>query len=170
MSYSVNKGSSYVLMHCPDMVIHNGTTQTSAKFIIEHEKDQAKIDAEQKYLDAVPKHLRSFDDVVSYYPNQIYIGNERPEVLADLEMPWTNHKMPNADRHGKYGEIMPQDEFIGLIKIVDVFDLVLLEHEFSSAVKQKMADHPLINDDLVNRLKDGADQSAIDDAINKYGA
>lgn len=170
LSYSVNKGSGYVLIQCPDMVLHNGTTQTSAQFIIDNETDQAKIDAEQKYLDAVPKHLRSFDDCVSYYPNQIYIGNERPEVLADLEMPWTNHKMPNADRHGKYGEIMPQDEFIGLIKIVDVFDLVLLEHEFSNAVKQKMEDHPLISDELVARLKDGADQADIDNAINNHHA
>lgn len=170
LSYSVNKGSSYVLMHCPDMVIHNGTTQTSAQYIIEHETDQAKIDAEQNYLNSIPSHLRSFDDCVSYYPNQIYIGNARPEVLADIEMPWTNHKMPNADRHGKYGEIMPQDEFIGLIKIVDVFDLVLLEHEFSNAIKQKMADHPLIKDELVERLKDGADQSAIEDAIKNQHA
>ncbi|MDD7761790.1 MAG: glycine/sarcosine/betaine reductase complex component C subunit beta [Ezakiella sp.] len=165
MSFSVNKGSSYVLMHCPDMVLHNGTTQTSAQFIIDHDKDEAKRDAERKYLESVPSHLRSFEEAVSYYPNQIYIGNERPEVLADLEMPWTNHKMENADRHGKYGEIMPQDEFIAMIKIVDVFDLVLLEAGFNDEVKKKMEAHPLVSDELVAKLKDGVEQAKIDSLI-----
>ena len=53
-------------MHCPDMVLHNGTTQTSAQFIIDHDKDEAKRDAERKYLESVPSHLRSFEEAVSY--------------------------------------------------------------------------------------------------------
>ena len=29
MSYAVIKGASYILAHAPDMVLHNGTTQTT---------------------------------------------------------------------------------------------------------------------------------------------
>ncbi|MDO5716777.1 MAG: glycine/sarcosine/betaine reductase complex component C subunit beta [Tissierellia bacterium] len=160
MSYSVVKGSSYVLVHAPDMVLHNGTTQTTER----------TLHPDSEYLKELPKHLRSFEDAVAYYPNQIYIGNDRPESLDELSEPWTDHKKEGADRYGKFGEIMPQDEFLGLIKIVDTFELVRLEHGFSDAVKEKLTNHPLIGDELVARLKDGADDSEIKDLIENHGA
>ena len=147
MSYSVNKGSGYVLIQAPDMVLHNGTTQTT----------EMVVNPESEYLKKLPEHLRSFEDCVAYLPNQVYIGNKRPEDLDEVPEPWTNYKVENADRHGKFGEIMPQHEFIGLIKMVDVFDLVRLEHEFSNHCKQEILDHPLFDNKHAERLKDGAD-------------
>src|SRR5690606_8313790 len=73
-------------------------------------------------------------------------------------------------RQGKFGEIMPQDEFIGLIKIVDVFDLVKLTKEFTTDVKEKLSAHPLIGEDLVSRLKEGEDVSTIESLISNQGA
>lgn len=160
MSYSVVKGSSYVLVHAPDMVLHNGTTQTTER----------TLHPDSDYLKAVPNHLRSFEDAVSYYPNQIYIGNKRPEELENLAEPWTDHKVENASREGKYGEIMPQDEFIGMIAICDAFDLVKLEAAFSKEVKEKLSNHKLINDELVARIKDGVEISEIEDLINNHHA
>ncbi len=86
-------------------------------------------------------------------PNQVYIGNMTPEELGQHEQPWYNKPLENADRHGKYGEIMPEDEFIGLIKIVDAFDLVKLTTEFTAEVKEKLEAHPLMREDLIARLK-----------------
>ncbi|SET79782.1 betaine reductase, partial [Natronincola peptidivorans] len=114
MSYAVVKGTSYVLVHTPDMILHNGTTQTTEK--------QANPNSE--YLKKLPEHLRNYQEVVSYPPNQAYIGTITPEDLRTYEMPWYNKQVQGADRYGKFGEIMPQDEFIGLMKIVDAFDLV----------------------------------------------
>ena len=61
MSYSVNKGSGYVLIQAPDMVLHNGTTQTT----------EMVVNPESEYLKKLPEHLRSFDDCVAYLPNQV---------------------------------------------------------------------------------------------------
>ena len=40
-----------------------------------------------------------------------------------MAKPWFEKKIENASRFGKYGEIMPQEEFYGLIKVSDAFDL-----------------------------------------------
>lgn len=160
MNYSVIKGSSYVLINAPDMIVHNGTTQTTERL----------LNPESEYLKSLGDHIRSFDDVISYLPNQIYIGNHKPEELRNIEQPWYDKKTIDSSRAGKFGEIMPQDEFIGLIKIVDVFDLVKLSKEFTKDVKQKLNFHPLIKNDLVTRLKEGDEIEDIQTLIEKYGA
>ncbi|WP_069649134.1 glycine/sarcosine/betaine reductase complex component C subunit beta [Caloranaerobacter ferrireducens] len=160
MSFAVVKGTGYVLVHAPDMVIHSGTTQTSERV----------INPDSEYLKELPKHLRNFDEVVSYAPNQTYIGNISPDDLAKIEMPWYDKKVEGADRFGKFGEIMPQDEFIGLMKISDAFDLVKLEKEFTNVVKEKLEKHPLINDNLISKLKEGEEISEIEKLINEQHA
>jgi len=134
MNFPVIKKASYILVNTPDMVIHNGTTQTLEK--------QTNPDSE--YLKAIKNNLRSFEDVVAYAPNQTYIGNITPEELGEMPRPWVGKNVENANRFGKYGEIMPQDEFYGLMKISDVFDLVLLEESFVETIKEKLAKHPLL--------------------------
>ncbi len=160
MNYSVVKGSAYVLVHAPDMVLHNGTTQTTEK----------TLHPDSEYLKTLPKHLRSFEDAVNYMPNQVYIGNKKPEDLKTIEQPWYDKGSEGASDDGKFGEIMPQDEFIGLIKIVDVFDLVLLSEEFTTEIKAKLEKHPLIGEELVAKLKSGADQADIDKFVNEQDA
>lgn len=66
--YPVLKGAIYTLAITPDMVIHNGTTQTTEMI----------VNPESEYLKELPNHLRSFEDAVSYIPNQVYIGNAKP--------------------------------------------------------------------------------------------
>ncbi|KGG80301.1 glycine/sarcosine/betaine reductase complex component C subunit beta [Caloranaerobacter azorensis] len=160
MSFAVVKGAGYILVHAPDMVIHNGTTQTSERI----------INPDSEYLKELPKHLRNFDEVVSYAPNQTYIGNISPDDLSKYEMPWYDKKVEGADRFGKFGEIMPQDEFIGLMKISDTFDLVKLEKEFTNIVKEKLEKHPLMSDNLISKLKEGEEISEIEKLINQQHA
>ncbi len=136
-AYAVLKGASYTLVAAPDMVIHNGTTQTTEKI----------VNPNSEYLVKLPEHLRSFEDTVSYLPNQVYIGNKTPEELGKTEFPWYDKKEANSSREGKFGEIMPQDEFLGLMQICDVFDLVKLEKSFAENVKGKLSNHSLIGPD-----------------------
>ena len=68
MSFPVMKGASYALVQCNDMVIHQGSTQTS----------EMRLNPDSEYLKELPKHLRSFEDCVAYPPNQSYIGNLPP--------------------------------------------------------------------------------------------
>lgn len=160
MNYPVVKGAAYVLAHAPDMIIHNGTTQTTERF----------LNPESEYLKQIPNHLRSYEQAVNYIPNQVYIGNHKPEELKTIEQPWYDKDVADAKRDGKFGEIMPQDEFIGLIKMVDVFDLVLLSKEFTEEIKPKIEAHPLIDAEHAARLKEGVDLADIEKFIKENGA
>lgn len=131
--YAVLKGASYTLAFTPDMVIHNGTTQTTER----------TVNPDSEYLKDLPKHLRSYEEALSYLPNQVYIGNKTPDDLAAAAFPWYDKKIEGL-RQGKYGEIMPEDEFIGLMQICDVFDLVKLEQSFADKTRKKLEAHPLI--------------------------
>ena len=111
---SVIKGASYVLVHTPDMVLYNGTTQTTERI----------VNPDSEYLKEVPQHLRSYEDVVAYWPNQTYIGNVHPDELAEVEFPWYDKKKEGAERYGKYGEIMPEEEFLFLVQASDMFEVV----------------------------------------------
>ena len=53
---SVIKGASYILVHTPDMVLYNGTTQTTERI----------VNPESEYLKEVPEKLRSYEEAVSY--------------------------------------------------------------------------------------------------------
>ena len=160
MNYSVIKGSSYVLVNAPDMIIHNGTTQTMERL----------LNPESEYLKALSDHIRSYDEVVNYLPNQVYIGNYSPEELRKYKQPWHDKKLADESREGKFGEIMPQDEFIALIKIVDVFDLVKLTKEFTDGVREKLKNHKLITDDLLALLKEGEEITEIEGLITDHAA
>ncbi len=148
---AVIKASSYVLVHGPDFVIHNGTTQTTERI----------VNPKSEYLTALPGHIRSYERAVSYPPTQVYIGNLVPEDLRNYETPWYDKEVPGAGRYGKLGEIMPQDEFLGLVQICDVFDLVFLDKEFVDSIKGKLSVHPLMDETLLARLKEGVDRSEI---------
>ncbi|WP_195937872.1 glycine/sarcosine/betaine reductase complex component C subunit beta [Romboutsia sp. 1001713B170131_170501_G6] len=127
MSYPVLKGASYVLIHTPDMIVQNGSTCNIER----------ATNPDSEFLKEINNHIRNYEDVVNYMPNQVYIGNNRPEELKNLSMPWCNEKI-EGKRFGKFGELMPQDEFLGLIKICDAFDLVKLSEEFINEVKPKI--------------------------------
>ena len=148
--YAVLKGASYTLAITPDMVLHNGTTQTTEK----------TVNPDSDYLKELPGHLRSYEDAVAYLPNQVYIGNKSPEDLAAVEFPWYDKKTEGL-RQGRYGEIMPQDEFIGMMQICDVFDLVKLEKTFAGKVRKKLAAHSLIGEEkaaILDKNEDSTDE------------
>jgi betaine reductase len=134
MNHPVLRGAAYGLIQAKDMLLHQGTTQTT----------QMRLNAESEYLMELPKHLRSFEAAVAYPPNQAFIGNITPLDLKGIERPWFGHPLPLAKREGKYGEIMPLDEFYGLLQAVDVFGLVLLEEEFRTRIKERLLAHAVV--------------------------
>lgn len=134
MNFPVVKGTAYGLIQANDMLIHHGTTQT-----MERAKDAKSI-----HLNKLPDHLRSFEQAVGYPPNQVYIGNMTPDELKDIPRPWYEQSVSGKSRDGKYGEIIPEDEFLGLMKMVDSFELVILEEQFQGHVKAKIVAHPVL--------------------------
>lgn len=135
MSYAVLKAAAYAIVHAPDMVINNGTTQT-----VERE-----VNPNSDYLKKIKEHLRPFEDVVNYAPNQTYIGNLHPEELKKLASQVSDEVKKaggswigvpcKGDRNGKFGEIFAEDEFIFMMKIADTFELVYLEAEFEKKMR-----------------------------------
>lgn len=130
MNYPVIKGAGYVLVHTPDMIVQNGTTASVERI----------TNPDSEFLKEVDKHIRSYEEVVNYLPNQVYIGNLRPEQLDDYPMPWYDKEF-KGNRFGKFGQIMPEDEFIALMQMCDAFDLVKLSEEFVEAVRPKMEEN-----------------------------
>ena len=72
---SVLKAAGYILAHTPDMVIHNGTTQTTERV----------VNPDSKYLKVLKDHIRTYDEVIKYPPNQAYIGNITPQQLKEYD-------------------------------------------------------------------------------------
>ena len=149
---SVIKGAGYILVHTPDMVIHNGTTQTTERI----------VNPESEYLKELPSHIRSFEQVLAYYPNQVYIGNVTPDELAEIPQPWSDKACPSHERYGQFGQIMPQEEFILLMQACDVFELVLLDRSFVAKYKDQLAANPIVDESITARVNEGVDIAAIE--------
>ncbi len=160
MSYAVVKAASYVLVNTPDMIMHNGTTQTVER----------KTNPDSEYLKKVPQHIRKYEDVVSYAPNQVYIGNLTPVDLEKIEKPWYDKPVADANRYGRFGEIMPQIEFIAMLKTSDVFDLVKLEAGFAAEAKAEYAKHKLATAEELAKLDGGMTIVEIEELVNVHHA
>ncbi len=106
--------ASLVLGHVPDLVRYGSKPR----------REPARKD---ELIDA----LRSHDEVLSYPPHQVVIGNLRPEDLWDRPRPWWGAgALAPADGKsavGPFGEIMDQGRFYELLAEVDRFDLVRLD-------------------------------------------
>lgn len=162
MDFAVLKGASYALIHAPDMVLHNGTTQTVER----------SVNPSSPYLEEIKKFLRTYEEAVNYAPNQAYIGNIHPEKLKSLGDTWINVDVKGT-RDGKFGEIMPEDEFLFMMKLSDVFDLVVLESEFTKTGKEKYKKAELkyrssedIDKELL-KVKEGAPLSEIEKLVKE---
>lgn len=156
--YPVIKGASYTLAATPDMVIYNGTTQTTERV----------VNPSSEYLVELPKHLRSYEDVVSYIPNQVYIGNATHEDLEATEFPYYDKKWANAKEDGKFGCILPEDEFYAIMHICDVFELVLLENGFAADMKAKLEKKDWFTaEQLDSLLKNNADEAELQRLVSE---
>ena len=133
MAKAVLKGAGYSLIHSPNFLEHLGTTQTTTS------KDS-------DYIKNLKQSLRSYEEVVNYLPNQVYIGNLHPEELKNYPKPFCTADYKDGNRYGPFGEIMPEDEFILLVKCADAFNLVLLEENFLNQALEKYKKHPLLNE------------------------
>lgn len=160
MSNSVIKGAGYVLVHVPGMVVDHGTTQTTERV----------VNPDSDYLKELPKHIRSYEDCVAYPPNQTYIGNLAIEDLSEIEMPWADKKVDGAERYGKFGEIMPEAEFILLMQACDAFDLLHLDKDFVAAHKAELEADPVITESIMALIKEGVDADDIKHFTEEEGA
>jgi len=150
----VVKGASYFLAHVPGMVRHGS-------------KPSREIAGNPPLLPSILDHLQSFDRAVAYPPNQVFIGNLDPDDLWQVPSPWYQNPVPNASRWGAFGEIMPEEEFYGMMKICDEFELILLEEAFLQDIAVRLTDHPLFSSEDIQKLGKGVSLEQIERRLSK---
>jgi len=153
----VIKEVSYVMVHVPDFLQYGS-------------KPSRDIPENDDLLKEIHGHLRSYGEVIRYAPHQVFIGNKHPDELNTIPKPWYEHPVRDGERNGPFGEIMPEDEFYGWMKIADDFDLLWLDPDFVDQVRDKFAAHPLIGDLQVQKLGEGKPPGKIKDIIEQGAA
>jgi hypothetical protein len=153
----VVKGVGYVMIHVPDFVRYGS-------------KPVRDIEAEGTLLEKVNQNVRTYEEVINYAPNQVFIGNMHPDELKKVPKPWYRNLLSKADRKGKFGEIYPEDEFYAWLKLADDFKLIMLEPEFTRAIKEKTASTPFMNEKRLKKLGDGFPLDQIRKVIDEEGA
>lgn len=146
--FPVVKAVAYFLAHVPGLVRHGS-------------KPSREIAKRPELLERIRANLRSYEEAVAYPPHQVFIGNLRPDALWQIPRPWPRHLLEGASRHGPFGEIMPEEEFLGLLKSCDEFDLVFLEHDFAVESRKRLQQHPLITPADLARLGEGVAAEAL---------
>lgn len=149
----VVKAVTYVLAHTPHLVRYGS-------------KPSREVVKDPELIDEIEGSLRSFDAARDYGPHQVYIGNRRPEELAGAVTPWYANLTP-GERTGPFGEIIPEIEFYGLMRIADTFGLLRLERSASLEAKELLQAHPLIRDEELAHLEKGLPEEQIQSLVRK---
>lgn len=158
MDNPVIRACSYILVHVPGFVRYGS-------------KPSREIDDDRdSVLSAMEGHLREFEEAVAYPPNQVFIGNLHPDQLNNIAQPWHRHPVQGASRYGTYGEIMPEEEFLGLMKLADDFNLMWMEKDAAPLVKKSLAAHPLWKDVDLGKIEEGVEMARILDRIENQGS
>ncbi len=138
----VIKDCAYVLVNVPDFVRYGS-------------KPMRDLEENPGLLPDIERALRTFEQVIAYGPNQVFVGNMHPDELSDLPQPWYTNLLNAAGRSGSFGEIMPEEEFYGWLKIADEFDIVSLEKSFIDRVRDAVAQHHFISNEEIKKLGAG---------------
>jgi hypothetical protein len=147
----VIRGVRFFLAHTPGLVRYGS-------------KPARELVKDPGLITTISAHLRSYAAAAAYPPNQAFLGSIFPDDLRSYGQPWFK-VTDGARRWGPHGEIMPEEEFYGIVKMCDVFDLVWLDEPFTAAIKDLLATHPLITAADLNRLGEGTPLAAIESKL-----
>lgn len=159
MNLPVIKAAANVLVHCPNMMMDHGTTLTQEKAKNPH----------SEYLQSISRFVRSYEESTAYAPNQVFIGNLKPSDLNNLPAPWYQHPV-EPKTEGKFGEIMTEVDFYGLMKICDRFELVELSSEIAPVIKEHLQAKEMFTEAQLATLDKNLDLSEIQALVDKHTA
>ncbi len=125
---AVIRAASLVLAHTPGLARHGS-------------KPMRTLPANAELAGSFLGNLRSFDDAVGYPAHRAFLGDCHPRELPPR--PWVGASIAGAERFAPFGELMPEDEFLGLMAAVDEFDLLVLTPEVAERAAKRLAEHPL---------------------------
>jgi betaine reductase len=122
----VISAASQVLAHVPLLARHGS-------------KPRRELPKDPGVAAAFAAALRPFPQALAYPANQAYINALHPRDLPPR--PWGD--LAGATRWSRTGEIMPEEEFLGLLAAMDDFDLLTLSSDAAAHAAAALARHPL---------------------------
>jgi glycine/sarcosine/betaine reductase complex component C subunit beta len=140
------------LAHTPGLVRHGS-------------KPARELAASPALATRLVAHLRPYAHALAYPPHRAFLGSLAPDALRAIERPWFAAR-DAGPRWQPHGELMPETELYGLLRIVDAFDLVALEAAFARDVRSALAQHPLLAGADLDRLGEGQPASALEARVN----
>lgn len=138
----------YFLAHTPGLVRYGS-------------KPSREIPKDPAYLKQIASHLRSYQEAVAYPPNRVFLGSLYPDDLRGIARPWYQNNGA-GQRLQPHGDIMPEEEFYGVMKICDAFDLMWLEEGFLKETRSALERNPFIAKSDLGRLGEGRPFSVIE--------
>ncbi len=139
MPDAVIAASTQVLGHVPGLARHGS-------------KPRRELPKDQGVADAFAAALRTFDQAVAYPPHQAYLNAMHPRSMGPR--PW--QPLADASRWAPNGELMPEDELLGLMASVDQFDLLTLSPQLVERAAHALSGHPLAKHFDLERLERSA--------------
>ena len=151
LTQPVIKGVRYSLAHAPGLVRYG-------------HKPSLDISRDPRTLARITSRLRTFENAVSYPPNRAFLGEIYPDDLRHYDRPWFRHDGAEA-RILPYGEIIPEKELLGLLKICDACDLVWLDESYAKEVKGILSDHRIVSRMDLDRLDEVRSIAEIEERV-----
>ena len=148
MTFPAITAVANVLAHAPGLVRYGS-------------KPLRDIAQDPAVLDAITPRLRSHADAVAYGPNQAFIGNIEPEMLASVPRPWWQALDRAASSTGAFGDVIDETELLGLLKLCDRARLVHLDASTLAAARAGLERRGLVTSTETSVLAP-ADATAIE--------
>jgi len=147
MTDPVISAASAVLAHTPGLARHGS-------------KPSRELPRDPEVESRFVGSLRTFEQAVAYAPHQAFLGARHPRDLP--ERPWVGASPDGEGRFAGAGELMPEEEFLGLMAAVDEFDLVKLGGADADTATDRLGAHPLAERiDLERVAAAGGDAEAV---------
>ncbi len=133
----VISAATQVLAHVPSLTRHGS-------------KPRRELSKDAALAETFASSLRSFDQAACYPANQAYTNAIHPRDLPPR--PWfelgptgpDGAQLARTTRWSRSGEIMPEDELLGLMRSIDAFELLALSPDAAALAAAALARHPLV--------------------------
>jgi betaine reductase len=127
MRAAVLSGASAILAHTPGLARHGS-------------KPSRELARDVGLEAQFRASLRTYEQALAYPPHRAFVGELHPRLLPPR--PWSSQRANGSSRFAPAGEIMPEEEFLGLMASVDEFSLLTLDTAVAERAGAALAAHP----------------------------
>jgi len=113
----VVKAAANVLIHTPGLTRYGS-------------KPDREIAAKPARLQELNGKLRTYAEARGYLPNQVFVGQQSPERLAEIARPWFGHRAALSEERKSFGSVIDERPFLALVALADPFKHVALLDRF----------------------------------------